>query len=306
MPVRFYFFFLFFTFLFLFYPGASFYYDLFAHNGSSFSEKIVPQHIKIHDIPIITSTATPSASAQGIYIADLPSFTPVYSLNPHQKRYPASTTKVISALVTLDLYKPDDVITVKDATAEGQIMGLIRGEKITVENILYGMLVHSGNDAAYAIANYYGYDKFIQKMNEKAQELGMKNSYFVNPAGLDADEQVSTPFDLALAGRTLLQNSYLRKIVGTKEIIISDVDYKIFHKLTNVNKLLGEIQGLGGLKTGYTEQAGENLISFYKANNREYIVVVMKSEDRFEDTSAIVTWINRYVNYVTPPSSLVE
>lgn len=304
MPVRFYFFFLFFTFLFLFYPGESFYYDLFAHHADIFAKKPIQDTITIHPIPVVTTTATPSATAQGIYIADLQSFTPVFSLNPHEKRYPASTTKVITALVTLDLYKPDDVITIKEATAEGTTMGLVRGERITVENLLYGILVQSGNDAAYALAQSYGYDTFIQKMNEKAAALGMKNTHFVNPAGLDADGQLSTPFDLALAGRALLQNHYLRKIVGTKEITISDVDYQIFHKLTNVNRLLGEIQGLGGLKTGYTEQAGENLISFYKSDEHEYIIVVLKSEDRFEDTTNIVSWINRSIDYITPPASL--
>src|SRR3989344_9510430 len=125
----------------------------------------------------------------------------------------------------------------------------------------------------------------------------MKNSYFSNPNGLDSGTQHSTAFDLALAARELLKNPYLSKIVSTKEITISDVDFKYFHQLTNVNKLLGEIQGLGGLKTGYTENAGENLVSFYKKNGHQFVIVILKSQDRFVDTTILVDWIKTNVKY---------
>jgi D-alanyl-D-alanine carboxypeptidase len=206
----------------------------------------------------------------------------------------------MTALVAADLYDPNRIITVQIGTTEGQVMGLVPGERITAENLLYGALVHSGNDAAYALAEEHGYDAFIKMMNDKAQELHMNNSHFVNPAGLDDMNQVMSPFDLALAGRALIQNPMLRKMVSTKEIIISDVDYRIFHTLTNVNKLLGEVQGLGGLKTGYTELAGENLVSFYRFDNHDYIIVLLKSSDRFADTTTIVNWLDNNVVYVTP------
>lgn len=127
----------------------------------------------------------------------------------------------------------------------------------------------------------------------------MKDSHFTNPAGLDNRSQLVTPFDLSLAARALLQNKYLSRIVSIKEITISDVDFKIFHTLTNVNQLLGEIQGIGGLKTGYTENAGENLVSFYKHQGRQYIIVILKSQDRFSDTKAVVNWIDSNINYIT-------
>lgn len=306
MPFRFYFLFLFFTLLFLFYPGNSPYLEIFTHHRAIFAEKTIPDTIKINPIPVINTTATPSASAEGMYIVDLASFTPIYAKNAHKQLYPASTTKIITALVALDIYKPDDIITIKEASAEGTIMGLVNNERITVENLIYGILVPSGNDAAYALADTHGYDDFINKMNLKAQELGMKDTNFSNPSGLHAPDHVSSPYDLALAARALLENTYLRKIVGTKEITISDVDYTIFHKLTNVNKLLGEIQGLGGLKTGYTEEAGENLISYYKFGEHELIIVVQKSEDRFEDTKSIVTWIRQNLSYINPPIASQE
>ena len=128
----------------------------------------------------------------------------------------------------------------------------------------------------------------------------MQNSNFKNPAGLDASGQFSTPFDLAVAAREVLHNKHLKKMVGTKEITISDVDYRVFHRLSNVNTLLGQIQGVGGLKTGYTENAGENLVSFYKRRDgKEFVMVVLKSEDRFEDTKAIIDWLQR-IQYTDP------
>ena len=233
-------------------------------------------------------------------MVDLPSFTPVLERNAHDPFLPASTTKIITALVATDVYQPEDVITIKDPLGEGQIMGLIDGEKITVENLLYGTLVHSGNDAAYALAQHYGFDRFVELMNQKARRLGMKDTVFRNPAGLDDFNQHSTPFDLALAARALLSHPYLAKIASTKEIIISDVDFKYFHKLTNVNQLLGEIQGIGGLKTGYTENAGENLVSFYKHDGHQFIIVILKSDDRFSDTKNIVQWLDTDIAYFQP------
>ncbi|HLL60376.1 MAG TPA: hypothetical protein VK338_01545, partial [Candidatus Nitrosocosmicus sp.] len=159
-----------------------------------------------------------------------------------------------------------------------------------------------GNDAAYVIADKYpgGYDVFIQQMNKRAEELHMKNSSFINPAGLDAGGQYSSPYDLALAGRELLKNKELSKIVSTKSITVSDVDFTYFHPLTNVNKLLGEIPGVGGLKTGYTEDAGQNLISFYKKNNHQFLIVILKSDDRFIDTRAIINWIDTNIKFLSP------
>lgn len=290
--------FIFFTLLFLFYPGDSYYFHIFAYNRELISKPEPVTKIKIGPIPYLKLPYYPEVTAEGIYLVDLPSFTPVFSRNENLKLFPASTTKILTALVAFDIYKTDQIITVKRTISDGQVMGLVVGEKITVENILYGTLVHSGNDAAYVLADNYGYDKFIDLMNKKAQSLGMKNSFFSNPNGLDSGTQHSTAFDLSLAARELLKNPYLAKIVSTKEITISDVDFKYFHRLDNVNKLLGEIQGLGGLKTGYTENAGENLVSFYKKNGHQFVIVILKSLDRFNDTRNIISWIEANVDYV--------
>ncbi len=298
MKIKFILLFGFYTLLFLFYPGDSFYFHIFAYNRSLFAKQEKQLNLKTYPIPYVKSSIDPVISAEGAYIVDLPTFTPVYKRQEHRQFLPASTTKIITALVAYDIYKPDQVITVNKIMGDGQTMGLVVNERITVENLLYGMLVHSGNDAAYVLADNYGYDKFIDLMNKKAKEIGMKDSHFTNPAGLDDFSQVTTPFDLALAARTLLGHPYLSKIVSTKEIIISDIDFQIFHKLTNVNTLLGEIQGIGGLKTGYTENAGENLVSFYKKNGHQFIIVILKSKDRFADTKELVKWIEENVDYI--------
>lgn len=304
MPFRFYFFFLFVTFLVLFYPGSYPYYQLLAYNRDTFAELESTEEHKIYPIPQVNQAFPPSVTAAGVYIVDFNSFTPIYKKNEHTEFFPASTTKIITALVAHELYSSDDIITVNQPHIEGQVMGLVPGERITVENLLYGALVHSGNDAAYALADGKGFRFFVEEMNSKASSLGMKNSHFTNPAGLDNIQQKTTPFDLSVAARELLKNPYLRKMVGTKEIIISDVDYNTFHTLTNVNKLLGEIQGLGGLKTGYTEQAGENLVSFYRHNGHDYIIVVMKSDERFLDTRVLVDWIKNNVTYIDSPLAI--
>lgn len=299
MKIRFYFFFAFFTLLFLFYPGDAHYFHIFAYNRDLFITKSEKQENKINPVPYLKNAFYfPEITAQGVYVVDLPSFTPILQRNKDQKLLPASTTKVITALVAYDIYKPEQEIRIKKVLSEGQVMGLVEGEDITVENLLYGILVHSGNDAAYALADNYGFEKFITLMNEKARSLNMKNTHFENPAGLDNGNQYSTPFDLALAARELLKNQYLAKIASTKEITISDSDFKYFHRLSNVNQLLGEIAGIGGLKTGYTEEAGENLISFYKKNGHQFIIVIIKSLDRFQDTRNTVNWIEENISYI--------
>lgn len=287
------------SFLFLFYPGD---YPL-AIKLADLSEraksiKIKGEETKIYKIFYLKNKKLPEdISAKAILILEPKNFVILYKKNEKQRLYPASLTKIITALVALDVYKPTDVITVKKEIKEGRVMGLLKGEKITVENLLYGILVHSANDAAFALADYYGYDKFISLMNKKAEELGMENTNFTNPAGFEDPNHYSTAFDLAIASRELLRNHYLRKMVGIKEITVSDVDYKYFHKLVNVNKLLGEIPGVAGIKTGYTPSAGENLISLYKINGDEMMIILVGSGDRFKDTEKIINWLKENLSF---------
>lgn len=288
------------TFFFLFYPGSHYYGVLFSFNRDLFAARRQSIVYVASPVPyVVNQLAYPSFSAQGVYIADLASFTPIFAKNERGRFFPASTAKIITALVAVDAYELDDIVTVERVITEGQKMELVAGERMTVENVLYAVLVHSANDAAYVIADNYdgGYDRFVAAMNEKARYIGMVNSVFKNPAGLDEEGQYITPYDLALASRALLKNKTLAKMVSIKNITVSDVDFRYFHELKNVNKLLGEIPGIGGLKTGYTEEAGENLVTFYKKNGHTFLIVILKSSDRFEDTKQMVSWIENNVAY---------
>ncbi len=275
--------------LFLFYPGdhplAK---KLADYQGRSNVKGRAKQSFKIL---YLKSKSVPEVSAKALFIVEPENFLPLYMKNERLKLYPASTTKIITALVARDIFKLDDVIEVKRSIKEGRIMELEKGERMTVENLLYGLLIHSANDAAFALADAAGYERFVSLMNKKAKELGMEDTNFTNPAGFEDPNHYSTAYDLALASREFLKDPFLRKVVGIKEIIVSDVEFKKFHRLSNVNKLLGEIPGVAGLKTGYTPAAGENLISLYKTPYGEILVVLLGSKDRFADTQNLIFWL---------------
>lgn len=232
-------------------------------------------------------------SARGIVILDPDSGATLFQRNADESLSPASTTKILTALVALDAYSLDDVVTVQTVVNSGQVMGLVPGEQITVEYLLYGALIQSGNDAAWALAEHYkgGVDAFITAMNVKAQSLHLTASHFTNPVGYDNPDHKMTATDLARLSAFALTNHTIAKIVAIPQITISDVSRTRFHALTNVNQLLGKIPGVGGIKTGWTEEAGENLVTLVTRNGHSVIIVVLKSADRFKDTSYLIDWV---------------
>ncbi len=235
----------------------------------------------------------PVTSALGVYIIDLPSGAVIYEKNADGRLPPASTTKVITALVAMKHFKLDDVIKVKNVMKEGKTMGLIPNEELTFESLLYGMLVHSANDAAYAIAQNYpgGLEKFVMEMNRQAKEYGLSDSRFSNPAGLDDERQYTTAKDLAKIAKIALSDKTFAKIVSTRSITVSDINFTIFHDLKNVNELLGKVAGVAGVKTGQTQNGGEILVSEVKKNDRNVLFVLMKSSERFGETERLINWV---------------
>lgn len=238
-------------------------------------------------------------SAEGVVILDIESGVYLYKRNEEELLSPASTTKILTALVALDAYDLDDVVTVSSIANDGQAMGLVPGERITVENLLFGALVHSGNDAAWALAEHYpgGVEKFVVAMNEKAKALYLTNSTFTNPVGYDNPGHKMTPIDLARLGSVALGNRVIAKMVAIPQITVSDVTHTYFHPLKNVNELLGKIPGVGGIKTGWTAEAGENLITLFERDGHRLIIVVLKSADRFGDTMRLIDWIFKNVTW---------
>lgn len=246
-------------------------------------------------IPVLTDNSSfPTLSAEGVIATDLDSGITLYEKNSDLPLLPASTTKIVTALVSLDTYKLAQVLTVPQGiNVDGQKMGLYPGEKMKFENILYGLLVYSANDAAEALAIDYpgGYDSFIAAMNVKAKDLSMVNSHFDNPVGLDTDGQRSTAKDLIRASEVAMRDPEFAKIVGTKNIAITDESGKTSYNLQNVNELLGSVPGVMGVKTGWTEDARENLVTYIVRDNHHIMIALLGSQDRFGETKELIDWI---------------
>ena len=285
--------FILFTLLLFLFPAPNIYFQTAAKTAGVY----IPAKIALPPAPpypvMAGNPVPPQVTAQGVYIVDIPSKVVLYQKNPDEEFLPASTTKIATALVTLDHYRLDDVLKVNTVITDGSTMGLVHGEQITVESLLYGLLVESGNDAAYTLAENYpgGVSNFVTMMNKKAQQLHLTHTHFENPIGFDSPPNFTTPSDLARLAMAALQNKTFTKIIGIRNITVSDVTYTYFHSLTNVNELLGKIQGVAGVKTGYTQNAGEILVSEVKKNGHSVLFVVLHSDDRFGETKQLINWV---------------
>ena len=249
-------------------------------------------------------TPAPNVSSRAVVIQDVSSKTLIYSKNPDTLLLPASITKVMTALVALDYWQDlNTVIEVKNEDrAIGQTIKLQKGERITIKNILYGLLVHSGNDASLALADNYkgGYASFVQAMNQKAKDLHLDRTTFKNPSGVEQYGHVTTARDLAVLAAYALANPILADIVDTRRIVMTDESGSIVHDLETTNELLGQIEGLKGLKTGWTTAAGECLVSYVDRDDHKIIVVVLNSLDRFGDTRLLVNWAYDHHSWIVP------
>ena len=198
----------------------------------------------------------------------------------------ASTTKIMTALVICRRCNVLDRVRIpKEAVGiEGSSMYLKEGEILTVQELLYGLMLHSGNDAATALAIYCGgnVEGFAELMNDKARELGMDHSHFSNPHGLDAPDHYSTARDLAILARYAMCDPIFRQTVSTRQVKIGE------RYLTNHNKLLWRVEGANGVKTGYTKAAGRLLVSGAQRNGRQLIAVTVDAPDDWNDHAALL------------------
>ncbi len=248
-----------------------------------------------------------SVSAQAVQVIDVDSGSVLLSRNADLPRSPASTTKLVTALVSRDIYALDTVLKVgQEAMSTGTTMGLINGEEITVENVFYGLLMNSGNDAAFLLANQspFGYQSFVNQMNVKAEQLHLKHSHFTNPSGLDDPDHVMSAADLTIVAREVLKDEFLKSIVGTKSKVITDVSGKISHPLYSTQQLLGIVPGVIGMKTGTTDQAGEALVTALERDGHTLILVVLGSQDRYADTRKMINWIENSYQWVQSEDAL--
>lgn len=242
----------------------------------------------------IDRRAVATLSATALYVVDRETGVVLFEKAAEELRYPASTTKLMTALVARDVYDLDTVLTVrKEAFSEGTAVGFLVGEQLTVRDLLAGLLIYSGNDAAFVLANNApgGYGAFVEQMNQKAQKLGLKQTRFMNPSGLDNPEQQTTAVDLARLSEAVLNDPILAQIVATKELTITDRTGVWKHPLFNRNLLLHTVPGVFGVKTGTTEGAGENLVTGIKRDNHEYFVVMLGSQGRYAETQQLIQWL---------------
>jgi len=259
------------------------------------------QSTVLNPYPYVQAVGAPTISAKAAIILDRGSQVILYSKNPQLRFSMASTTKIMTALVALDYYKPDDVLTIKSGNVPGSGLNFFRGEQFHFIDLMYAMLLPSANDAAQAIAdNYPGGDgAFVKKMNEKAESLHLINTHYVDPIGLEDDGDYSTVVDMARLSSFAISNPTFVAITSTKDKTIYSTSFRRAYLLANTNELLG-IDGVVGIKTGTTEGAGEVLVTSVIKNGHEYIIVVMDSDDRFADTSLLLNYIDSSVKYIVP------
>ncbi|NMB91764.1 D-alanyl-D-alanine carboxypeptidase [candidate division WWE3 bacterium] len=225
----------------------------------------------------------PEISGESGIVVDINSGRILYEKNSTQRLKIASLTKIMTAVVALEHKNINDeiVVSLKASSIGENVMGISESEVYTLEELLYGLILNSGNDAAYAIAEGVAgnSDTFVKWMNMKAKELNLNDTYFTDPCGLN-DETYSTSVDLVKLSRYAMQKEEFRKIVST---VSMELPYSEKHKyiyLENQTNLLTTYPGVAGIKTGYTEEAGYCLVSYTKNNNIELIGAVLNSENR--------------------------
>ncbi len=274
-------------------------YNLFGHVIQK--SKLLSSPIMVNqqiEYPVLTSKIVPDITAEAAIVMDNTSKAIIYTKNPGIRFSPASTTKLMTALTALSYFKPDDVLTIKSDGIVPIIIGFVPGQRVTFLNLLKGMLIPSGNDAAIAISQNYpgGESAFIAKMNQNAKKFRLYNTHFGDPVGLTDDQTYTTVVDLARLASMAIENPIIAKIVDTSFTTIQTVDGKHIYPLRTTNDLLGQY-GINGIKTGTTEEAWEVFVSSLVRNNHTFIIIVMRSNDRFADTKALINSVVDNVIY---------
>lgn len=237
-------------------------------------------------IGCMTSGTVQALSAQSAILADGATGRILYEKQADQHSLIASTTKIMTALVVCEQCNVLDRMRIpKEAVGiEGSSMYLKENEVLTVQELLYGLMLHSGNDAAVALAIYCGgtVEGFAEMMNDKARSLGLRNTHFVNPNGLDAPDHYSTARDLATLAIYAMNNPIFARTVSAKNVTVGD------RYLKNHNKLLWQVEGADGVKTGYTKSAGRILVSSATRQGRRLVAVTINDPNDWKDHAALL------------------
>lgn len=234
-----------------------------------------------------------AVSAQRAIVMDAQTGRVMYEKRSDERALIASTTKIMTALVICEQCNVLDRVRIPEEAVgiEGSSMYLQKGEILTVQELLYGLMLHSGNDAAVALAIYCAgtVEGFAQLMNDKAHRLGLTGTHFENPNGLDSPNHYSTARDMATLAAYAMENPIFSKIVSTKSVKIGD------RYLTNHNKLLWRLEGADGVKTGFTKAAGRILVSSAMRSGRRLVAVTMNAPDDWNDHTSLLN--NGFLRY---------
>ncbi len=236
---------------------------------------------------VFANGVEPTVSAESAIVMNALTGEVVFSKNPYEKRGIASTTKIMTSLIALESKKLKNSVTVKkeDIAVEGTSIYLKEGDKITVETLVKGMLLESGNDAANVTARAIGGNKegFAELMNKKARELGMFSTNFLNPSGLTEDGHYSTAYDMALLGSAAIQNEKFREICSASSLNVSFGKESVKRTFYNHNKFLSKFEGALGIKTGFTKASGRCLVTAAQRGKVIYVAVTLKAPDDWND-----------------------
>ena len=242
----------------------------------------------------------PKINSRSAVVIDRKSKNIIYGKNENVKKAMASTTKIMTAMVVIQNTNLNNTVEIskKAAGTGGSRLGLKVGDKITVKDLLYGLLLRSGNDCAVALAEYVAgsVPEFSNLMNQNAQMVGLNNTHFVTPHGLDEEEHYTTAYELAILADYALNNEVFAQIVNTKSYTINI--NKSSKALNNTNELLGNLNGVYGVKTGFTNGAGRCLVTSIKRGNLDVICVVLGADtkkDRTRDSAKLIEYtFNKY------------
>ncbi len=241
---------------------------------------------------IMAAALADMTSARAAYVVELQTGRQLFAVNEDERLPMASTTKVMTALLALERGNLEDMVETTDQAygAPGTSIYLGRGEQLTLEQMLYGLLISSGNDAALAIAEHIGgsVGEFSALMNQRAVELGAINSHFVNPNGLPAKEHFTTAKDLTIIAAEAMKNPVFREIVSTRRASIPWEGRDYLRVLKNKNSLLSDYEGATGIKTGFTRAAGRCLVFGARRGQMELVGVVLNCSDWFHEAESIL------------------
>lgn len=248
-----------------------------------------------------------SGSSACLYLPDADLF--LYEKDAHARRPMASTTKIMTALVVIDACRLDETVTVdaRAAGVEGSSIYLQAGEKQTVENLLYALLLESANDAAAALALHVSgsIDGFADRMNARAAEMGLRDTHFTNPHGLADPDHYTTAAELAKIAAEALRDPVFRRIAATRHKVISVQDGKASRSLSNHNRLLRQYPDCIGVKTGFTRASGRCLVSAAERDGLRLIAVTLNAPDDWRDHTAMLnTGFAQYEARTFDPSAV--